>query len=58
MVPELKIVVQTKSEVDLLNDGFKWRKYGSYYKCTFAGCNVRKHVERSPSDQKSVVTTY
>ncbi|MFS7941451.1 putative transcription factor WRKY family [Helianthus anomalus] len=50
MVPELKIVVRTKSEVDLLNDGFKWRKYGSYYKCTFAGCNVRKHVERSPSD--------
>ncbi|KAM0006911.1 putative transcription factor WRKY family [Helianthus debilis subsp. tardiflorus] len=69
MVPEQKIVVQTRSEVDLLNDGFKWRKYGqkvvkgntnprSYYKCTFAGCNVRKHVERSPSDPKSVVTTY
>ncbi|KAI7757540.1 hypothetical protein M8C21_032779 [Ambrosia artemisiifolia] len=69
MVPEPKIVVQTRSEVDLLNDGFKWRKYGqkvvkgntnprSYYKCTSAGCNVRKHVERSPSDPKSVITTY
>lgn len=66
---EPKIVVQTRSEVDLLDDGFKWRKYGqkvvkgntnprSYYKCTFAGCNVRKHVERAPSDPKSVVTTY
>lgn len=69
VVAEPKIVVQTRSEVDLLDDGFKWRKYGqkvvkgntnprSYYKCTFAGCNVRKHVERAPSDPKSVVTTY
>nr|GEV00893.1 probable serine/threonine-protein kinase At1g54610 [Tanacetum cinerariifolium] len=30
----------------------------SYYKCTFPGCNVRKHVERAPLDPKSVVTTY
>nr|WCL15187.1 WRKY10336 [Atractylodes chinensis] len=69
MIAEPKIVVQTRSEVDLLDDGFKWRKYGqkvvkgntnprSYYKCTYAGCNVRKHVERAPSDPKSVVTTY
>nr|XP_043615049.1 probable WRKY transcription factor 3 [Erigeron canadensis] len=69
MVSEPKIVVQTRSEVDLLDDGFKWRKYGqkvvkgntnprSYYKCTFSGCTVRKHVERAPSDPKSVVTTY
>ncbi|KAL8199441.1 hypothetical protein R6Q57_013009 [Mikania cordata] len=68
-ISEPKIVVQTRSEVDLLDDGFKWRKYGqkvvkgntnprSYYKCTYAGCNVRKHVERAPSDPKSVVTTY
>ncbi|KAL8231491.1 hypothetical protein R6Q57_001269 [Mikania cordata] len=27
-VSEPKIVVQTRSEVDLLDDGFKWRKYG------------------------------
>ncbi|GJV45140.1 probable WRKY transcription factor 3, partial [Tanacetum coccineum] len=69
VVSEPKIVVQTRSEVDLLDDGFKWRKYGqkvvkgntnprSYYKCTFPGCNVRKHVERAPLDPKSVVTTY
>ncbi|KAD4887947.1 hypothetical protein E3N88_20020 [Mikania micrantha] len=68
-VSEPKIVVQTRSEVDLLDDGFKWRKYGqkvvkgntnprSYYKCTFTGCNVRKQVERAPLDPKSVVTTY
>lgn len=30
----------------------------SYYKCTYAGCNVRKHVERASSDPKAVVTTY
>ncbi|XP_028791763.1 probable WRKY transcription factor 4 [Neltuma alba] len=68
-VTEPKIIVQTRSEVDLLDDGFRWRKYGqkvvkgnphprSYYKCTSAGCNVRKHVERSSTDPKAVITTY
>ncbi|QHN83629.1 hypothetical protein HN51_060064 [Arachis hypogaea] len=68
-VTEPKIIVQTKSEVDLLDDGYKWRKYGqkvvkgnphprSYYKCTSAGCNVRKHIERASMDPKAVITTY
>nr|KJB75676.1 hypothetical protein B456_012G051500 [Gossypium raimondii] len=68
-VTEPKIIVQTRSEVDLLDDGYRWRKYGqkvvkgnphprSYYKCTSAGCNVRKHVERSSTDPKAVITTY
>ncbi|CAI9109760.1 OLC1v1009656C1 [Oldenlandia corymbosa var. corymbosa] len=68
-ITEPKIVVQTRSEVDLLDDGYKWRKYGqkvvkgnphprSYYRCTFAGCNVRKHVERASADPKAVITTY
>ncbi|XP_052195853.1 probable WRKY transcription factor 4 [Diospyros lotus] len=68
-VTEPRIVVQTRSEVDLLDDGYKWRKYGqkvvkgnlhprSYYKCTTVGCNVRKHVERASTDPKAVVTTY
>lgn len=68
-VTESRIVVQTRSEVDLLDDGFKWRKYGqkvvkgnqnprSYYKCTYAGCNVRKHVERASTDPKAVITSY
>ncbi|KAM7267595.1 hypothetical protein ACFE04_009761 [Oxalis oulophora] len=68
-VAEPKIIVQTRSEVDLLDDGFRWRKYGqkvvkgnphprSYYKCTSAGCNVRKHVERASTDPKAVITTY
>lgn len=30
----------------------------SYYKCTFTGCFVRKHVERAFQDPKSVITTY
>ncbi|KAF8369419.1 hypothetical protein HHK36_032564 [Tetracentron sinense] len=68
-VAEPKIIVQTTSEVDLLDDGYRWRKYGqkvvkgnphprSYYKCTNAGCNVRKHVERASTDSKAVITTY
>lgn len=68
-VTEPRIIVQTTSEVDLLDDGFRWRKYGqkvvkgnpyprSYYKCTFVGCTVRKHVERASTDRKAVITTY
>ena len=30
----------------------------SYYKCTYTGCSVRKHVERASNDLRSVVTTY
>ncbi|XP_043704210.1 probable WRKY transcription factor 3 [Telopea speciosissima] len=68
-VTEPRIIVQTTSEVDLLDDGYRWRKYGqkvvkgnphprSYYKCTNAGCNVRKHVERASGDPKAVITMY
>nr|AJA32887.1 WRKY transcription factor [Brassica oleracea var. capitata] len=68
-VTEPRIIVQTTSEVDLLDDGYRWRKYGqkvvkgnpyprSYYKCTTQGCGVRKHVERAATDPKAVVTTY
>ncbi|KAH6557300.1 hypothetical protein KP509_1Z123300 [Ceratopteris richardii] len=66
---ESRIVVQTTSVVDIINDGYRWRKYGqkavkgkphprSYYKCTSVGCSVRKHVERSSTDSNSVITTY
>jgi len=66
---EPRVVVQTTSDVDILDDGYKWRKYGqkvvkgnpnprSYYKCTSQGCPVRKHVERAAHDLRSVITTY
>ncbi|KAL9260767.1 putative WRKY transcription factor 20, partial [Drosera capensis] len=68
-IREPRVVVQTLSEVDILDDGYRWRKYGqkvvrgnpnprSYYKCTSAGCSVRKHVERASHDPKAVITTY
>ncbi|CAI9756763.1 unnamed protein product [Fraxinus pennsylvanica] len=68
-IREPKVVVQTISEVDILDDGYRWRKYGqkvvkgnpnprSYYKCTSPGCKVKKHVERASHDLMSVITTY
>ncbi|XP_058729002.1 probable WRKY transcription factor 26 [Vicia villosa] len=68
-VREARVVVQTTSEIDILDDGYRWRKYGqkvvkgnpnprSYYKCVIQGCPVRKHVERAAHDMKAVITTY
>nr|AMP82884.1 WRKY transcription factor [Catalpa bungei] len=68
-VREPRVVVQTTSDIDILDDGYRWRKYGqkvvkgnpnprSYYKCTSSGCSVRKHVERASHDPRSVITTY
>ncbi|MED6168569.1 Transcription factor [Stylosanthes scabra] len=66
---EARYAFMTKSEVDHLEDGYRWRKYGqkavknspfprSYYRCTSASCNVKKRVERSFTDPTIVVTTY
>ncbi|KAE8717800.1 putative WRKY transcription factor 57 [Hibiscus syriacus] len=66
---EPRFAFMTKSEVDHLDDGYRWRKYGqkavknspfprSYYRCTSAGCGVKKRVERSSDDPTIVVTTY
>nr|QGQ64055.1 WRKY transcription factor 32 [Santalum album] len=66
---EARVAFMTKSEVDHLEDGYRWRKYGqkavknspfprSYYRCTTATCNVKKRVERCFSDPTMVVTTY
>ncbi|KAL0914961.1 hypothetical protein M5K25_015355 [Dendrobium thyrsiflorum] len=68
-VREPKVVVQTASDIDILDDGYRWRKYGqkvvkgnpnprSYYKCTNLGCSVRKHIERASTDLRAVITTY
>ncbi|GMJ12305.1 hypothetical protein HRI_004899700 [Hibiscus trionum] len=66
---EPRFAFMTKSEIDHLDDGYRWRKYGqkavknspyprSYYRCTTAGCGVKKRVERSSDDPTTVVTTY
>ncbi|PPR99707.1 hypothetical protein GOBAR_AA20965 [Gossypium barbadense] len=60
---------QTRSQVDILDDGYRWRKYGqkavknnkfprSYYRCTHQGCNVKKQVQRLTKDETLVLTTY
>ncbi|XP_009344948.1 probable WRKY transcription factor 45 [Pyrus x bretschneideri] len=64
-----KYAFQTRSQVDILDDGYRWRKYGqkavkankfprSYYRCTYEGCNVKKQVQRLSKDEGVVVTTY
>ncbi|CAL0315872.1 unnamed protein product [Lupinus luteus] len=66
---EPRFAFLTKSEVDHLEDGYRWRKYGqkavknspyprSYYRCTTQKCNVKKRVERSFEDPSTVITTY
>lgn len=66
---EPRYAFMTKSEVDHLDDGFRWRKYGqkavknspfprSYYRCTAATCGVKKRVERSSDEPGVVITTY
>ncbi|CAI9782128.1 unnamed protein product [Fraxinus pennsylvanica] len=66
---EPRFAFKTKSEVDHLEDGYRWRKYGqkavknspyprSYYRCTTQKCLVKKRVERSYQDPSTVITTY
>ncbi|XP_039051261.1 probable WRKY transcription factor 50 [Hibiscus syriacus] len=60
---------KTKSEVEILDDGYRWRKYGkkmvknspnprNYYRCSVEGCPVKKRVERDRDDPSYVITTY
>ncbi|XP_039044227.1 probable WRKY transcription factor 50 [Hibiscus syriacus] len=60
---------KTKSEVEILDDGYRWRKYGkkmvknspnprNYYRCSVEGCPVKKRVERDKDDPSYVITTY
>ncbi|KAJ0241324.1 WRKY transcription factor 57 [Hirschfeldia incana] len=64
-----RFAFMTKSDVDNLEDGYRWRKYGqkavknspfprSYYRCTNSRCTVKKRVERSSEDPSTVITTY
>nr|QCV57322.1 WRKY transcription factor [Fagopyrum tataricum] len=68
-VREPRFCFKTLSDVDVLDDGYKWRKYGqkvvkntqhprSYYRCTQDKCRVKKRVERLAEDPRMVITTY
>ncbi|XVF29893.1 hypothetical protein REPUB_Repub16aG0009600 [Reevesia pubescens] len=64
-----KIAFRTKSDIEIMYDGYRWRKYGkkkvknnpnprNYYRCTTGGCKVKKRVERESEDPRFVITTY
>ncbi|CAA3014091.1 probable WRKY transcription factor 51 [Olea europaea subsp. europaea] len=66
---EFRFAFRTKSKLEIMDDGFKWRKYGkkmvknspnprNYFKCTSEGCSVKKRVERDRDDPNYVITTY
>ncbi|CAH8364288.1 unnamed protein product [Eruca vesicaria subsp. sativa] len=64
-----KVVVHAAGDVGISGDGYRWRKYGqkmvkgkpnprNYYRCTSAGCLVRKHIETAVENRTAVVITY
>ncbi|CAL9151006.1 unnamed protein product [Musa hybrid cultivar] len=69
VVSRPRFAFRTRSANDVLDDGYRWRKYGqkavknsmfprSYYRCTHHTCNVKKQVQRMSEDTSIVVTTY
>uniref|UniRef100_A0A0D6R4C9 WRKY domain-containing protein n=1 Tax=Araucaria cunninghamii TaxID=56994 RepID=A0A0D6R4C9_ARACU len=65
----VRYAFKTRSESDILEDGYKWRKYGkkfvknspnprNYYRCSYSNCSVKKRVERDAQDNGVVITTY
>ncbi|KAF3781969.1 putative WRKY transcription factor 26 [Nymphaea thermarum] len=65
----VKIAFKTMSDVENLDDGYRWRKYGkkmvkdnqnprNYYRCSHGGCSVKKRAERDSKDPRFVITTY
>ncbi|KAG2319453.1 hypothetical protein Bca52824_012666 [Brassica carinata] len=64
-----RFVVHAAGDVGISGDGYRWRKYGqkmvkgnpnprNYYRCTSAGCLVRKHIETAVENRTAVVITY
>ncbi|XP_056166848.1 probable WRKY transcription factor 32 [Syzygium oleosum] len=64
-----KIVVHAAGDVGISADGYRWRKYGqkmvkgnphprNYYRCTSAGCPVRKQIETAIDNANAVIITY
>ncbi|KAI3680249.1 hypothetical protein L2E82_50474 [Cichorium intybus] len=65
----LKLALRMKTNLEVVDDGYKWRKYGkkkvksspyprNYFKCSTLGCNVKKRIERDRDDSSYVITTY
>lgn len=69
-VPAASFCVLTRSCLQVVKDGYQWRKYGqkvtrdnpsprAYFKCSFApGCPVKKKVQRSAEDPSILIATY
>ncbi|KAL4195532.1 hypothetical protein AMTRI_Chr05g73780 [Amborella trichopoda] len=65
----VRVAFRTQSDVEILDDGYRWRKYGkksvknspnprNYYRCSNGGCPVKKKVERDAKDSAFVITSY
>ncbi|KAM6557587.1 hypothetical protein CsatB_004606 [Cannabis sativa] len=64
-----RVAFHTRSDDDVLDDGYRWRKYGqktvknnshprSYYRCAHHTCSVKKQIQRLSKEKGVVVTTY
>ncbi|XP_076889710.1 uncharacterized protein LOC143540571 isoform X2 [Bidens hawaiensis] len=64
-----KFIVHAAADMKISADGYKWRKYGqkmvkgyphprNCYKCTYAGCTVKKHVQKAVDGSSQVIITY
>ncbi|CAA6659943.1 unnamed protein product [Spirodela intermedia] len=55
-----KYAFQTRSQVDILDDGYRWRKYGqkAVKNNRFPRVHRKKQVQRLSKDEGVVVTTY
>ncbi|KAI3694845.1 hypothetical protein L1987_77826 [Smallanthus sonchifolius] len=64
-----KFIVHAAADMEISADGYRWRKYGqkkvkgnphprNYYKCTSAGCTVKKHIEKVIDGSSEVIITY
>ncbi|KAJ0780760.1 putative transcription factor WRKY family [Helianthus annuus] len=64
-----KFIVHAAAETKVSSDSYKWRKYRekmvkgnphprNCYKCAFAGCTVKKHMEKVVDGSSQVIITY
>ncbi|XWS60383.1 hypothetical protein CRYUN_Cryun07bG0031600 [Craigia yunnanensis] len=60
-----RITFRTRSDYEVFDDGYKWRKYRqkmvkgtprTYFKCSTRGCPAKKAVDRDSQDESFVIT--